>query len=332
MQDHDGARTPQLGWSMSKTVLGMLVYAKLHEQGKAVTTRVLDWVEPSRRPAWLERWAGDGRAAMTVEDLLLMRDGLDHQEGYAPWSAVPRMLWGAEDVPAYAGSAAAEAAPGTRFRYLSATSNILSALLRAQFEDDRSYWRYPYAALFEPIGARSAVMEADARGNFIASSYLWATPHDWARIGEVMRLDGMTGDGVAGGRRVLPAGWLQFAGHPSPIDDPLASGYGAHVWLAGSPRGSTCGPDHGLPADTLMMTGHWGQVVAAIPSRDAVIVRLGMTLDRTRFSRCAFIHSILAALPATRIQGRAAPSPLHARVKGTRGGPAFPGSPGANGQ
>ena len=287
------ANTPQLGWSMSKTVLGMLVYAKLQEQGQSATIRAIDWVKPARQPGWLRRWAEDPRAAITVEHLLLMRDGLDHQEGYAPWSAVPRMLWGAEDVPAYAGSAPAQAAAGSRFRYLSATSNILSAMLRAQFADDRAYWRYPQETLFGPIGARSAVMEADARGNFIASSYLWASPHDWARIGELMRRDGMVGD-----RRVLPAGWQRFAAHPPAIDDPQASGYGAHVWLAGAARGSTCGPDHGLPADTLLMAGHWGQLVAAIPSREAVIVRLGMTQDRSRFSRCDFIRSILAALPA----------------------------------
>ena len=46
-----------------------------------------------------------------------------------------------------------------------------------------------------------------------------------------------------------------------------------------------------------MLSGHWGQVVAAIPSREAVIVRLGMTLDRNLFSRCAFVRSILASLP-----------------------------------
>ena len=287
------AYTPQLGWSMSKTVLGMLVYAKLQEQGQAARTRALDWVKPARQPAWLRRWAEDKRAAITVEHLLLMRDGLDQQEGYAPWSAVPRMLWGAEDVPAYAGSAPADVAPGTRFRYLSATSNILSAMLRAQFPDDAAYWRYPRETLFAPIGARSAVMEADARGNFIASSYLWASPHDWARIGELMRRDGLVGE-----RRVLPAGWQRLAAHPPAIDDPQASGYGAHVWLPGAARGSTCGPDHGLPADTLLMAGHWGQLVAAIPSHEAVIVRLGMTLDRSRFSRCDFIRSILAALPA----------------------------------
>ena len=108
----------------------------------------------------------------------------------------------------------------------------------------------------------------------------------------------MRRDGMAGERRVLPAGWQGFATHPPAIDDPQASGYGAHVWLAGAAQGSTCGPDHGLPPDTLLMAGHWGQTVAAIPSREAVIVRLGMTLDRSRFSRCDFIRSILAALPA----------------------------------
>ena len=69
-----------------------------------------------------------------------------------------------------------------------------------------------------------------------------------------------------------------------------------HVWLAGAQRGSSCGPEHGLPPDTLMLSGHWGQVVAAIPSREAVIVRLGMTPDRNLFSRCAFVRSILASL------------------------------------
>jgi CubicO group peptidase (beta-lactamase class C family) len=289
-------RTPQLGWSMSKTVLGLLSpvqdHQKLKDQGREPTTRALDWVAPARRPAWLASWEPDTRSAITIEDLLLMRDGLEHEEGYAPWSAVPRMLWGVDDVAAFAGSAAAEVPAGSRFRYLSATTNILSALLRAQFEDDAAYWRYPYEALFEPIGAHSAVLEADASGNFVASSYLWATPHDWARIGEVLRLDGLVGE-----RRVRAPGWRHYASNPPAIDDGPAAGYGAHVWLAGAARGSTCGPDHGLPADTLMMAGHWGQVVAAVPSREAVIVRLGITLERGRFSRCAFIRSVLAALP-----------------------------------
>jgi CubicO group peptidase (beta-lactamase class C family) len=114
-----------------------------------------------------------------------------------------------------------------------------------------------------------------------------------------MRRDGVARDGVAGERRVFPAGWQRFAGSPPPSDDPAANAYGAQVWLVGTREGSACGPEHGLPADTFLLSGHWSQLMAVIPSREAVVVRLGMTLDRTRFNGCAFIRSIVDALPAT---------------------------------
>jgi CubicO group peptidase (beta-lactamase class C family) len=278
---------------MSKTVLGLLVYMKLKEQQQDAEMRAIDWVAPDRRPPWLQAWQADSRGDLTLSNLIFMRDGLDSRESYAPWSAVPRMLWGTDDAAAHAGSASSEAPPGQRFRYLSATANILSRLLRAQFDSDADYWRYPRAALFDPIGARSAVIEADPSGTFIASSYLWATPLDWARIGEVLRRDGLVGD-----KRVFAAGWQRFAGTPPPGDDPAALGYGAHVWLAGVPNSTACGPDHGLPADTFLLSGHWSQLMAVIPSREAVVLRLGMTLDRSRFDGCGFIRNVLAALPA----------------------------------
>jgi hypothetical protein len=45
------------------------------------------------------------------------------------------------------------------------------------------------------------------------------------------------------------------------------------------------------------MSGHWGQVVAMVPSRDAVIVRLGWTFRGGQFDSCAFVASVLKALP-----------------------------------
>jgi CubicO group peptidase (beta-lactamase class C family) len=290
------AATAQLGWSMSKTVLGLLVYMKLKEQEQTAALAAIEWVAPGKRPGWLQQWQSDERAAITLADLLFMRDGLDHVESYEPWSAVPRMLWGDGDVAGYAGSAPAQVAPGNRFRYLSATTNILSRLLRGQFESDLAYWAYPYQSVFQPIGAKSAVIEADASGTFVASSYLWATPRDWARIGQLL-LD----DGVHGTTRLFPAGWQAFASSPPALaegaDDPAALAYGAQVWLPGKAAGSSCGPDHGLPADTMLMSGHWGQLTAVIPSRRAVIVRLGMTTDRTRFDRCAFLRGVAESLP-----------------------------------
>lgn len=295
------AGTRQLGWSMTKTLLGMLTVKRLAEQGLPPTIPVLDWARADRRPAWLEAWRGDERARITVADLLYMRDGLAHEESYAPWSAVPRMLWGAPDVGAFAGSAPSEAPAGTRWRYLSTTTNLLSALLRLQFPDDASYWRYLRKALLEPIGATSLLIESDSTGTLVASSYGWATARDFARIGQLILQRGLGPDG----RRVLPQSWWPLA-TVAPPSRGAAGGedasYGAQLWLAGHPAARGCNRDagagpHDLPPDTLMMSGHWGQFTVVIPSRDAVVVRLGMTTDRTRFDRCDLIRRVAAALP-----------------------------------
>lgn len=43
--------------------------------------------------------------------------------------------------------------------------------------------------------------------------------------------------------------------------------------------------------------GHWGQVVAMIPSRNAVIVRMGWTVNEDNFDECKFISDVVATLP-----------------------------------
>jgi hypothetical protein len=45
------------------------------------------------------------------------------------------------------------------------------------------------------------------------------------------------------------------------------------------------------------MEGHWGQLVAMIPSQNAVIVRLGWTFESDQFDACRFIADVAAALP-----------------------------------
>jgi CubicO group peptidase (beta-lactamase class C family) len=52
-----------------------------------------------------------------------------------------------------------------------------------------------------------------------------------------------------------------------------------------------------VPADTIAMGGHWGQIVAMVPSRDTVVVRLGWTFKRAQFDECRLISDVLAALP-----------------------------------
>jgi CubicO group peptidase (beta-lactamase class C family) len=285
-----GPTTPLHGWSMTKTVLGMLTHQIAAERGLALGRPVVDAFGPGREPAWVAHWRGDARKDITVQDLLWMRDGLANVEDYAPWGAVPRLLWSGPDVAGLSAAAASEAAPGTRWRYSSATSNLLARVLRGRFATDVEYWAYATRALFDPIGATTAVLETDADGTWIGSSYLWASTADWARLGLLMLQDGRWGE-----RQVLPPGWLARAATPA-LAHGEGRGYGAQTWLVGHPTEGDC-RGHGLPPDTLAMRGHWGQLVAIVPSRQVVAVRLGWTIDAAAFRPCDFVAAVLKALP-----------------------------------
>lgn len=279
------------GWSMTKTVTGMLTHKLALQQGLPLEAAVVDAFPAGREPLWLADWRRDARKEIKVSDLLYMRDGLASSESYEPWGAVPYMLWGTPDAPAWAASSKTEAAAGTRWRYLSATANLLAAVARARFASDAEYWAYPRQALFDPIGAKSAVLETDTHGNWVGSSYLWASVGDWARLGQLMLQDGRWGE-----QQVLPPGWLQRASTPALVEGE-GQGYGAQSWLYGNPRAGRCRGEPHVPPDTVVMGGHWGQIVAVIPSRDAVVVRLGWTFKPNQFNACKLLADVLSALP-----------------------------------
>ncbi len=284
------SRTALHGWSMTKTVVGMLGYKRAAETGLPLDTPVVAAFDEAHAPGWLAKWRADSRRDIKVSDLLYMRDGLASTESYQPWGEVPQMLWGNANAAAFAAAAPAEAPAGQRWRYLSQTANIFSAVVRSRFASDTQYWAYPQAALFGPIGATTAVLETDTAGNWVGSSYLWASVGDWARLGQLMLADGRWGS-----QQVLPPGWLRYAATRATADGE-GRGYGAQTWRIGDPEAGEC-KGYGLPPDTLAMSGHWGQIVAMVPSRDLVAVRLGWTFQRGQFNGCAFVAEALKAVP-----------------------------------
>ncbi len=60
--------------------------------------------------------------------------------------------------------------------------------------------------LFDRINMHSAIIEADASGSFVGSSYMFATARDWARFGVFIK-----NDGVWNGVRILPEGWVDYS-------------------------------------------------------------------------------------------------------------------------
>jgi len=253
--------TPQQSWSMAKSVTQALF-------GIASAQGLVSIDETNLFPEWEE----DERANISVNDLLHMASGLYFLEDYAdPTSSVTQMLFRSRDMGARAAQEPLAHPPGIHWDYSSGTTNILSKLLRQRLEaDGQDYHAFPAAQLFNKIGMRKATFETDASGTFIGSSYLYATARDWARLGELYR-----NDGVWGNVPVLPKGWVDYAREPALETTPY---YGAQWWLN---QDQMRLPD--MPKDIFFMGGHDGQYVIVAPSKNAVIVRLGLNRPPASF-------------------------------------------------
>ncbi|MEH6819555.1 MAG: serine hydrolase [Dietzia psychralcaliphila] len=256
--DGFGPDTRQLGWSMAKSVAATLVGRAKVEFPDAD----LDPGSTALRPEWT-----DERARISLDNLLRMTSGLEWDEDYDLGTPITEMLFAEPDMAAFAAAQPLAHEPGTFRQYSSGTTNIVCDLLH-----ERTGLGPEMAdrLLFGPLGMTSAVLEADASGRSVCSSYLWATPRDWARFGQ-FTLD----DGEVDGRQLLPAGWMEYAtsvvpagGEPEP--------YGAQWWLNDAGDGSPLRLP-GIRSDAYWASGHDGQYIVVVPSADLVVVRTGFS-------------------------------------------------------
>jgi len=263
---------------MAKSVMNALT-------GVLVGMKLLALDAPVPIPAWQQ--AGDARAAITLDHLLHMSSGLAFDERMTgPRSDVVQMLFQQADTSAFAIDKTLRDRPGTHWDYSSGTTNILARVMRNVLPASE-YSSFPRRALFDRIGMSSAVLETDAAGTFVGSSYMYATARDWARFGLLY-----VQDGVWNGERILPEGWVKYSFSPAPADP--AHHYGAHFWLQ-VPDGYA-GADPHVPLPAFHAAGHEGQFVTIVPSRELVIVRLGLTRYGGAWDHAAFVRDVLAAL------------------------------------
>ncbi|MCJ8157903.1 serine hydrolase [Sphingomonas sp. LaA6.9] len=279
-----------LGWSASKSIAATLV-------GLLVDDGVLELDAPAPVPEWQAE--GDPRRQITLRQLLTMSSGLRFVESYEPGNDSIRMLFSASDMGALAASLPLDKAPGTAWSYSSGTTNILSAIVtRAAGGSLEDVTRFARKRLFEPAGMTSIVIEPDEAGVPVGSSYAYATARDWARFGLLYLNNGM-----AAKKRLLSQNWVDFVRTPTAAAP--RSLYGGQFWLnRGEDTGEKRRIFRDLPDDTFMAMGHNHQIVAVIPSRDAVIVRLGWTPEGQTFDFNKYLSRIVAALePATNADG-----------------------------
>ena len=255
-----------LGWSMSKSFTSAMIGILVKENKLSV-----DATAP------VAAWANTKKQKITLKHLLQQTTGLDFTEIYTRPSSVTKMLFSKGDMAAYAESLALKHEPGTVFNYSGGNSNILSKIIR-QTVGEKDYAAFPYNELFYKINAYSFLMEPDASGTYIGSSYSYATARDFARFGLLYY-----NNGLWNGEQILPVNWVKESIQPS-VADKLKH-YGYQFWLNGYDQKDPTKrryPD--VPADMFFADGYGGQDLYIIPSEKLVVVRLGLhVINENRF-------------------------------------------------
>ena len=283
-------KMPMHGWSMTKSITNALV-------GILVGQRKLDVNAPAPIPEW--RRPGDPHGGMTIDHLLRMSGGFDFHHDVSPIGKRQQALFGAIDSTKVSIECPVEVEPGTRWEYANANPHALWRIIRDAVGDG-DYLTFPRRALFNKLGMRSALIEPDPYGNFVGTSFGWATARDWARFG-LLYLN----DGVWEGERILPEGWVEYTRTPAPAA--TYRHYGALFWLnAGAKEFADLSqeekkgnrnlpPFPRIPEDAYFMMGHDGKAVAVIPSREMVVVRLGLSRSPETWDYEGFLAELLAA-------------------------------------
>jgi CubicO group peptidase (beta-lactamase class C family) len=265
-----GVDTPILGYSATKSVISALT-GILVRQGKLAVN------EPAPVAAWQD--PGDPRHAITVDDLLRHTSGLAMGSSLnaslaSALAPVNRMKYIERDMAGFAESSVLETAPGSAWNYHDGNYLILSRLIRAAAGGHAAdVLRFARRELFDPLGTRNVTLEFDATGTPEGSAQMLAPARDWARFG-LLYLN----DGVVGGKRILPEGWVSYSAALTPNG---WVGIGAGFWTnRGDSKGSQFRTSLGMPHDAFYASGTFGQYVIIIPSERLVVVRLGTSGNR----------------------------------------------------
>lgn len=273
--------TALISQSMAKSVLNALA-GILVGQGKLALhdpAPVREWADPK-----------DPRHAITLDNLLRMSSGLAFDENYTRANSDTNMQYTTGDFAAFTAAKPLEAPPGTKFNYSTGTSNVIGRIVRqAAGPDFSDGFAFPRRALFDPIGMRRTVLEVDAAGSLQGGSFVYATARDYARVALLFLRDG-----VWNGTRILPEGWVKYTLTPTPGSLPQ-KGYGAHFWLnTGVDPNVRRWPN--VPSDAFIMSGIQGQNVVTVPSRDLIVVRLGLT-EFDNWDVSILVEDVIKALP-----------------------------------
>lgn len=259
-----------LGWSMTKSITSAVI-GVLEKQAK---------INVNQNNLFKE-WQNDERSKITLNNLLQMNSGLEWIEDYNTISDVTKMLYIDDDMTKTQLDKSFVGKPNNNWNYSSGSTNLLSKFIRNQFKTHQEYLDFWYTELIDKIGMSSMIIETDLRGNYVGSSYAWATVRDWAKFGLLYLHKGNWN-----GAQILNESWIDYTVNPTNGSEGV---YGAQFWLNAS------GKYPSVPKDMFSCDGYQGQHIFIIPSKELVIVRMGLT-EAPEFNFDQFLKEILSSI------------------------------------
>jgi len=257
-----------ISFSVAKSVVSMLL-------GAAIKDGYIGGVD-EKVTDYLPRLKGSSYDDVAIRDVLHMASGVAWNEDYAdPESDVNTYPW--YDVISlfkFLGGKGRVAAPGDKFTYNSAETELVGSLVRAAIGNNLS--AYLAEKIWKPFG-----MESDANwllgatgGGEIGGCCISATLRDYGRIGLFALRNGKLPDGT----EVLPEDWIrQSTGASSAFD-----GYGYLWWLNSD--------------GTYEARGVFGQIIHINPQRNLVIAKHGAWSDASTIRDHQFDAALFRAI------------------------------------
>lgn len=240
-------------FSVAKSFTSTLVGAAIQDGYiKSIDDMVSDYIPDLK---------GSAYDNVTIAQLLTMTSGVAWNEDYAdPNSDVARFNShtaepGMDVTVSYMRQLQAEAEPGTKWVYKTGETNLIGVL--ASSATNKPLAEYLSEKIWKPFGMQQdATWLLGSTGHEISGCCVQAATRDYARFGLFM-----LGGGIAGGKQVLPEGWITEATHKQVDIGVPGRGYGYQWWT--------------LDDGAYMAQGIFGQSIFIDPNHQLVIAANG---------------------------------------------------------
>jgi CubicO group peptidase (beta-lactamase class C family) len=260
--------------SVSKSVVSALVGIAIERQHIPGVRETIG----AYFPDYLRATADGPKRAITVEDLLSMRSGLESTSGrnYGAW--VTSRNW-----VRFALSRPLETSPGAEMEYSTGNTHLLSAIVTKATK--KSTWQFAQDVLARPLGFSLARWPQDPQGIYFGGNEMLFTPRQLVTFGELY-----LNRGRYQGRQVVPARWVDDSFVPRGRSDFNDQMYGYGWWMrefAGE--------------QAFFAWGFGGQYVFLIPRLELVVVTTSSTAtgeERRSHRRTIFglLEQVITAL------------------------------------